>query len=58
LIPASVLMGAVLMLACDLIARVPGSASALPINAVTALVGSPIVIGVILRQSTLRKAFA
>lgn len=49
LTPASALIGADLALACNLIARMPGLEETLPINAVTALVGAPIVIYVIFR---------
>ena len=57
LIPASLLFGAMLMLGCDIIARMPGSQMTLPINAVTALIGAPVVVWVILRSRNLRTAF-
>lgn len=57
LIPATLLTGAVLMLGCDIIAQLPGSGSALPISAVTSLIGSPVVIWVIVRQRNLQKSF-
>ena len=50
LIPGVMLIGAIVMLGCDIISQVPGSQSVLPINAITALVGSPVVIWVILRN--------
>ena len=55
LVPATCLMGALIMLICDLIAQWPGSAVTLPINAITALIGSPVVIWVIMsrKQSTI-----
>lgn len=49
LIPWVAIMGATLMLLCDIIAQLPGSAHVLPINAITALIGAPIVIWIILR---------
>jgi iron complex transport system permease protein len=49
LIPGVMLCGATLMLLCDWVAQLPGSARVLPINVITALVGSPVVIWVILR---------
>jgi iron complex transport system permease protein len=58
LAPATTLMGASLALLADLIAHVPGHQTVLPINAVTALIGAPVVIGVILRQRHLRASFA
>jgi len=48
LVPAVVLLGASLALVADLIAQVPGTQIALPLNAVTALFGAPVVVGVIL----------
>ena len=57
LIPNCGLLGAILMLICDIVAKLPGSQSTLPINAITALIGAPVVIMVILRQRNLGKAF-
>jgi iron complex transport system permease protein len=53
LIPACILMGALSALIADLIARVPGSEIILPLNAVTALLGAPIVVWVILRKKVM-----
>ena len=47
LMPAVTLVGALLALCCNLIARMPGMEGALPINSVTALIGAPIVIWVL-----------
>ena len=58
LLPAVTLLGASLALAADLIAHLPGSQLTLPLNAVTALVGAPVVAWVILRRGNLRRAFA
>lgn len=49
-IPLVALIGAMLALACDLISRSPGSAGVLPLNAVTSMVGAPVVIWVILKN--------
>lgn len=49
LIPAVILMGAGLMLACDIISQLPGSEQTLPINSVSALFGAPVVIWVIIK---------
>ncbi len=54
LMPASILLGATLMLACDLIAQMPGQRFTLPINTITALVGIPVIVVVIIRN---RKIF-
>ncbi len=57
LIPGTLLTGAALMLACDIIAQLPGSSTTLPISAVTSLIGSPVVIWVIVRRQNLQRAF-
>jgi iron complex transport system permease protein len=54
LIPAVTVGGAVLLLACDILAQLPGTSTILPINAITALVGAPVVIWVIMRNKTIR----
>ncbi len=58
LVPGTILMGAIVALCASLIAEVPGNNLVLPLNAVTALIGAPIVIGVILRQRNIGKSFA
>lgn len=50
LMPASLVMGAALALACNLIARMPGFEGALPVNSVTALIGAPVVASVLFRK--------
>ena len=50
LLPATILTGALLALVCNLIARMPGFEGALPVNSVTALIGAPIVIYVLLKR--------
>lgn len=49
LLPAVIITGAILMLFCDLLAQLPGSSYVLPINAITALIGAPVVIWIVLR---------
>ncbi len=53
LLPATALAGASLALLADLVSRLPGSQEVLPLNAVTALLGAPVIAWVILRRSTL-----
>ena len=53
LIPAVSVAGGVLMLFCDIVTQLPGSAYVLPINAITAMVGAPVVIWIILRAKRL-----
>lgn len=50
LLPASLFCGADLALICNLIARLPGFEGALPINSVTALIGAPVALWVLLRR--------
>ena len=57
LIPASVLAGALVALLSDLVAQLPGSQAVLPLNAVTALVGAPVIGVVILRRRSLEESF-
>lgn len=49
LVPASVLLGAILALAAQVVSLLPGGANLLPLNAVTSLLGAPVVVTVILR---------
>lgn len=49
LVPATLLAGAGLALACSIAAQLPGTGTVLPVNVITALVGAPIVIAVLLR---------
>ena len=53
LIPAVALSGAILMLVCDTIAQLPGTVYTLPINAITSLVGAPVVIWLLVRKRKL-----
>jgi iron complex transport system permease protein len=56
LVPAVVLLGAAVALLAQLVSLAPGSAGVLPLNAVTSLIGAPIVVVVLLRSR--RGAFA
>ena len=49
LMPATILCGMAVMLLSDLISQLPGSERILPINAVTSLVGIPVVIWVVIK---------
>ena len=51
LLPASALIGAVMALVADVVAQLPGQRGVLPLNAVTALLGVPVVIWVLTRRS-------
>ncbi|MEZ4971283.1 MAG: iron ABC transporter permease [Flavobacteriaceae bacterium] len=50
LVPAVLIYGAILMLICDTIAQLPNSASVLPINAITSIIGAPVVIWLLLKK--------
>lgn len=56
LLPASVLIGSCLLISADIIAQMPGSDLVLPINSVTALLGIPVVIWIVLRNKTIHMA--
>ena len=58
LVPASLMLGGIIALIADIIAQLPGSQTVLPLNAVTALIGAPVVTWVILRRKNLRASFA
>lgn len=53
LVPAVFLCGSILMLICDTIAQLPNSDYTLPINAVTSIVGAPVVIWLLVRRRKL-----
>ncbi len=57
-LPAAVLLGGSVAVAADLVAQLPGSQFVLPLNAVTALIGAPVVSWVILHRQNLRSSFA
>ncbi|MEM8642023.1 MAG: iron ABC transporter permease [Cyanobacteria bacterium P01_G01_bin.54] len=50
LVTAVTLLGALLALLADLIAQLPGSQTVLPLNAVTALIGAPVLIWLMLKR--------
>ena len=50
LLPATILCGAVVALICNLICFLPGESGVIPLNAVTPLIGAPVIIYVIARK--------
>lgn len=50
LIPGVLLCGSILMLLCDTIAQLPNTEYTLPINAITSIVGAPVVIWLLVRK--------
>ncbi|QAA83062.1 iron ABC transporter permease [Aequorivita sp. H23M31] len=53
LLPAVLVCGSLLMLICDTVAQLPFSAFTLPINAITSLIGAPVVIWLLVRKRKL-----
>lgn len=50
LIPATMLLGGIFLIISDIISQLPGYDSTLPINSVTALLGIPVVIWIVIRN--------
>lgn len=53
ILPATLLLGGVLMLVCDIISQVPIAHRTLPINAVTAVFGAPMIVWIVLKRKRL-----
>lgn len=49
LLPAVMLGGAALLLLCDILAQLPGSTQILPLNAITSLIGAPVVVWMVIK---------
>lgn len=49
-IPGSIVAGAILLLVCDICSQLPSNGSVLPINAISSIIGAPIVIWIILKN--------
>jgi iron complex transport system permease protein len=58
LIPAVILIGAIVAVAADLIAQMPGSQFVLPINVVTSLFGAPFVLWIVLKRKRRATSFS
>lgn len=50
LLPVTILSGSVMALLCNLISHLPGSAGIIPLNAITPLFGTPVILYIILKQ--------
>ncbi|MFT3794025.1 iron chelate uptake ABC transporter family permease subunit [Flavobacterium sp.] len=46
----TIFFGAVIMLLCDMLSQLPGSELTLPINAITSIIGAPVVIWLLVRK--------
>lgn len=55
LFPGNLLVGSILMIVSDLISQLPGTDLILPINSITALIGIPVVIYLIVRKDISRE---
>jgi len=53
ILPSSFLWGSIVMLLCDTVAQIPFSSLTLPINAITSILGAPVVIWILLRRKNL-----
>lgn len=58
LVPLTILVGALVALVAAFVASVPGSTIVLPLNAVTSLIGAPVVIWVVLRRQNIKESFS
>lgn len=47
---STLLFGAIIMLFCDIICQLPGTGVTLPINAITSVIGAPVVIWLLVRR--------
>ena len=50
LLPATILMGSLIALLCNLLCVLPGESGVIPLNAITPLIGAPVIIYVIARR--------
>jgi iron complex transport system permease protein len=54
LLPSVMIGGACLLLFCDIVSQLPGRAQILPLNAVTSIIGAPLVIWLVLKNKHVR----
>ena len=50
---STILIGAIIMLFCDMVSQMPGCNFTLPINAITSIVGAPVVIWLLVRKKSI-----
>ncbi|MDT8401589.1 MAG: iron ABC transporter permease [Bacteroidales bacterium] len=51
LIPGTILFGGIILLASDIVSQLPGQGKILPVNSVTALIGIPVLIWIIVKRN-------
>ena len=54
LLPVTILIGAVIALICNLLCVLPGEAGIIPLNAITPVLGAPVIIYVIVNQKKIQ----
>lgn len=57
IMPVAAIIGAIVLLVCDVLSRAPGFTQTLPLNAITSLFGGPLVIWLIVRKKNLQSQF-
>lgn len=50
----TLLFGAIIMLVCDIVSQVPGTDIILPINAITSIIGAPVVIWLLVQKKSIQ----
>ena len=57
MVPATILSGSVVMLLSDILTSLPGFSGTLPVNSITALLGIPVIIWIVIRNQKLTGIF-
>lgn len=57
LIPYVGFLGAIILMLCDVISRMPGLSHSLPLNAITSILGGPLVIWLIVKRGNISNSF-
>ncbi|MEO9964598.1 MAG: iron ABC transporter permease [Reichenbachiella sp.] len=57
LIPFVGLLGAIILMCCDVISRMPGFSHSLPLNAITSILGGPLVVWLIVKRGNISNSF-
>ena len=57
LVPATIVTGGIIMLLSDIISQLPGFTGSVPINSVTALMGVPVIVWIVIRNQKLTNIF-
>lgn len=57
LIPYVGVLGAIILMMCDIISRLPGLSHSLPLNAITSILGGPLVIWLIVKRGNISSSF-